>query len=186
VGEETKIAWADDTWNPWRGCTRINPGCKNCYMFTEQRRYGLDPAVVTRSKTWGEPARWNRKAEAASVIRRVFTCSWSDFFHENADPWRDEAWEIIRSTPYLMYMILTKRSENIRDHLPSYWGDGYPNVWLGVSVEDRRHGLPRIDVLRTIPAAVRFLSIEPLLEDLGPIDLTGIDWVIVGGESGPG
>jgi protein gp37 len=186
VSQKTIIAWTEHTWNPWRGCTKVSPGCKNCYMFAAQSRYGRDPSVVVRTGTWGDPARWQRRARAAGRTEMVFTCSWSDWFHLAADPWRDEAWALVKRCPNLHFQILTKRPERITDRLPADWGDGYPNVWLGVSVEDRRHGLPRIDLLRAIPAAVRFLSAEPLLEDLGAVDLAGIDWVIVGGESGPG
>jgi protein gp37 len=155
-------------------------------MFTQQARYGRDPSVVVRTKTWRDPAKWQREAETAGTTARVFTCSWSDWFIEAADSWRAEAWDVVKRCPNLIFQILTKRPENIIDRLPPDWGDGYRNVWLGVSVENRKHGLPRIDVVRRIPAALRFLSIEPLLEDIGPIDLAGIGWVIVGGESGPG
>lgn len=185
MSEKTIIAWTEHTWNPWRGCTKVSPGCDNCYMFTAQRRYGRNPTEVVRTKTWGDPLKWQKKAEAEGRTERVFTCSWSDWFHHDADPWREEAWAIIRRCPNLVFQILTKRPARIAGHLPADWGVGYPNVWLGVSVEDRRHGLPRVDVLRSVPAALRFLSIEPLLEDLGPINLDGIGWVIVGGESGP-
>jgi protein gp37 len=186
MSEQTIIAWTDRTFNPWRGCHKISPGCKNCYMFTAQYRYGRDPNQVVRTGTWGDPLKWQRAAAAAGRVERVFTCSWSDWFIEEADAWRDEAWALVKSTPNLVYQILTKRPENILERLPADWGDGYPNVWLGVSIENRKHGLPRIDVLRTVPAAMRFLSVEPLLEHLGEVNLDGIGWVIVGGESGPG
>jgi protein gp37 len=186
MSDKTAIAWTQHTWNPWVGCTKISPGCTNCYMFTAQERYGRDPRRVQLTKTWGHPLRWQKAAAAADVVELVFTCSWSDWFHADADAWRAKAWQLVRLCPNLIFQILTKRHERLRDHLPPDWGQGYPNVWLGVSVEDRRYGLPRMDALRTIPAGVRFLSIEPLLEDLGQVDLTGIDWVIVGGESGPG
>lgn len=185
MGESTIIAWTDRTWNPWRGCTQISPGCAHCYMFTAQRRYGHDPEVVVRTKTWGDPIKWQREAAAKGITERVFTCSWSDWFHEAADDWRDEAWAVIKSCPNLIFQILTKRDDRIADHLPSDWGDGYPNVWLGVSIENNRH-VYRADTLRTIPAAVRFVSAEPLLSDLPDLNLTGIHWLIVGGESGAG
>jgi protein gp37 len=114
----------------------------------------------------------------------VFVPSWSDFFHNEADPWRDEAWKMIRETPALTYQILTKRPGRILHYLPEDWGDGYPNVWMGVSVENKEW-LRRIEVLRRVPAVVRFVSFEPLLENLGPVDLSGIHWAIIGGESGP-
>jgi len=186
MADKTIIAWTQHSWNPWRGCTKISPGCTNCYMFTAQERYGRDPAVVTRTKTWADPIKWQREAAKTGQRQLVFTCSWSDWFHKDADPWREEAWAVVKACPMLTFQILTKRHERIRPNLPADWGSGYENVWLGVSVENRRYGLPRIAALRTIPAAVRFLSIEPLLEDIGQIDLDGIGWVIVGGESGPG
>jgi len=186
VSDRTIIAWTERTWNPWRGCTQISPGCAHCYMFTAQRRYGMDPEVVLRSQTtFTKPRRWNRAAERAGKPERVFTCSWSDWFHEAADAWRPEAWTIVRECPWLQFQILTKRHERIADHLPPDWGEGYPNVWLGVSIENNRF-VHRADTLRTIPAAVRFISAEPLLGPLPDLTLRGVDWLIVGGESGPG
>jgi protein gp37 len=153
-------------------------------MFRQMRQYGRDPEVVTRSKTkFAEPLRWKEP-------RRVFTCSWSDWFHKDADAWRDEAWAIIKATPQHTYQILTKRPGRIARHLPADWGDGYPNVWLGVSVESQEQA-HRMLVLEAIPARIRFVSAEPLL---GPLTLRvkqhfgvlpDIDWLIVGGESGP-
>jgi protein gp37 len=173
---DTHIQWTNKTWNPWHGCHKISPGCKNCYMFSDKARYGQDPNVVVRSKTlFNAPLKWTDPA-------LVFTCSWSDWFIEEADEWRHDARDIILRTPHLTYQILTKRPERAARWIPAVPD---PNVWLGVSVEDRKYGLPRIDVLRELPAAVRFLSIEPQLEDLGEINLSGIHWVIIGGESGP-
>jgi protein gp37 len=155
-------------------------------MFTAQERYGQDPSRVTRTKTWGDPLKWQREAEAKGIHELVFTCSWSDWFHEDADAWRPEAWAIIKRCKNLHFQILTKRPERIAAHLPPDWGpNGYPNVWLGVSVENNRH-VHRVDVLRPIPAAVRFISGEPLLGPLPDLNLQGIHWLIVGGESGPG
>ena len=198
MGERTAIGWTDATWNPWYGCTKVSPGCAHCYMFRDQIRYGRDPNVVTRSKTkFAEPLKWTEP-------RRVFTCSWSDWFHEAADAWRDEAWDIIRRTPHLTYQILTKRPERIAAHLPSDWGDAWANVWLGTSIENQRWAV-RAGLLLEVPARMRFLSCEPLL---GPLDLSDylpspygcggearndncevcaprLHWLIVGGESGP-
>ena len=185
MAEKTIIAWTERTWNPWRGCDKISPGCKNCYMFTAQSRYGRNPAEVVRTGTWDQPRRWQRAAQAAGRTERVFTCSWSDWFHADADAWRPEAWSVIRSCPNLSFQILTKRAERIADHLPPDWGVGYPNVWLGVSIEDNRY-VWRADHLRTIPAAIRFVSYEPALGPIDQLDLTGIHWLICGGESGPG
>src|SRR5262245_7502608 len=99
MGERTNISWTDRTWNPWRGCRKVSPGCKNCYMFREQARYGRDPAAVVRTKTWRDPLRYQRQAEQLGRPLRVFTCSWSDWFIEEADPWRQEAWRVVRSCP---------------------------------------------------------------------------------------
>lgn len=176
MSDKTGIEWTDKTWNPWHGCTKVSPGCAHCYMYREKTRYGQDPEAVVRSKTtFNAPLKWHEPA-------RVFTCSWSDFFHEAADAWRAEAWAIIKATPHLTYQILTKRPERIAAHLPN---GGVPtNVWLGVSVENQRW-VSRVDALCQIPAAVRFVSAEPLL---GPVSLDGyldrLHWVIVGGESG--
>jgi protein gp37 len=147
-------------------------------MFREQRQYGNDPEIVRRSKT---KFRFPLTLKEPSLI---FTCSWSDWFHVDADPWRDEAWEIVRATPQHTYQILTKRPGRILRHLPADWGDGYPNVWLGTSVETNEY-LSRVCVLRDVPAALRFISAEPLLGPLPDLDLDGIGWVITGGESGP-
>jgi protein gp37 len=180
MGRSTTIAWSDCTWNPWQGCRHVSPGCDHCYMFRDKTRYGQNPTQIQRSKTtFTAPLKWHEP-------QRIFTCSWSDFFIQDADAWRPDAWEIIRRTPQHTYMILTKRPQLIRARLPQDWGPGYPNVWLGVSVENPRMQAHRIPVLQQTPAVRRFLSIEPLLEPLDPLDLTGISWVIVGGESGPG
>ena len=183
MSKETPISWTNRTWNPFQGCTKISAGCVHCYMFRDKKRYGQDPTKVVRSApvTFNAPLKWKEPA-------LVFTCSWSDWFHRDADVWRDEAYDIIRRTPHLTYQILTKRADRIKDHLPADWGDtGYPNVWLGVSTENQRRADERIPLLDEIPARVKFISAEPLL---GPLDITryltagGISWVITGGESG--
>lgn len=211
MSDKTGIAWTEKTWNPWQGCHKVSAGCTRCYMYAEKKRYGQDPATVVRSRppTFNAPRRWTDPA-------LVFTCSWSDFFIEEADAWRAEAWEIIRSTPHLTYQILTKRPERIAGCLPPNWGAGWPNVWLGTTIEHQATAYPRALWLLEAPAAVRFISAEPLI---GPLDLTDIevvapepphgprvtldalrghvkgpddlldarvDWVIIGGESGPG
>jgi protein gp37 len=131
--------------------------------------------VVRGRTTFRLPVKWKDP-------KMIFTCSWSDFFIKEADQWRAEAWDVIRSTPHHTYQILTKRPERIVDHLPEDWP--LPNVWLGVSVENPCF-YTRIAVLRDIPAPVRFLSLEPLLAAMPDLPLDGISWVIVGGESGP-
>lgn len=178
----SKIQWTGPTWNPWHGCKKVSDGCKFCYMFRDKERYGQKPTIVLRSKTmFSEPLKWKDP-------QLVFTCSWSDWFIEDADVWRKEAWEIIKSTPHHTYQILTKRPERILECLPDDWGDGYDNVWLGVSVEcnKQKH---RIETLANVPAKIRFISAEPLI---GPLDLepltetlkTKFHWIILGGESG--
>jgi len=193
MAEKTEIAWTDSTFNPWWGCSKVGPGCDHCYAEALDRRTGGDhwgpdktPRVMS-GDNWRKPVRWQRIAEASDTRRRVFCGSMCDWADKNAPAeQRDKLWELIRATPALDWQLLTKRAPNIAKCLPSDWGDGYENAWLGVTVENRKHGLPRIDDLRKVPAKVRFLSVEPLLEDLGEIDLTGIHWVIVGGESGHG
>ena len=180
---KTNIRWTNYSWNPWIGCRKVSAGCKNCYMFREQERFGQDPNDIrrTRDLTFNQPLGWKDPA-------KVFLCSWSDFFIEEADEWRDDAWDIIRRTPHLTYQILTKRPENIISRLPEDWGEGWENVWLGVSIEDRKY-MERGAALTDIPAKVRFISAEPLLDCLRLkriLYFGRIDWVIVGGESGPG
>lgn len=195
MAQDTIIAWTDATFNIAWGCEKISDGCKHCYADTLSARYGHDvwgpgrPRRTFGPKRWAEPEKWDRQAAAEGRRHRVFCSSMTDWLLDDPtiDAERAKLWDLIRRTPNLDWQLLTKRSDRIADALPADWGpDGYPNVWLGVSVENRRHGLPRVDHLRSIPAVVRFLSCEPLLEDLGEFDLTGIDWVIVGGESGPG
>lgn len=179
MGQNSKIEWTNDTWNPWQGCRKISSGCKFCYMHRDKKRYGNDPTVIVKSK----PATFNSPLTKLKGPL-VFTCSWSDFFISQADLWRDEAWDIIRQTPHLTYQILTKRPENILDRLPSDWGDGWDNVWLGVSVENQDYTW-RMDILRGVPCKLRFVSAEPLLGELS-LNLDNFNWVITGGESGEG
>jgi protein gp37 len=182
MGKTTGISWTNATYNPWRGCHKISEGCGHCYMYREQERYGKDPSVVVRAKaaTFNAPLTWKEPM-------MVFTCSWSDFFIKEADPWRDEAYEIIRRTPWLTYQICTKRPELIPDRLPKDWGDGWPNVWLGVTVESQEY-LDRARFLANIPAVLRFISFEPSLGRTSfEFVFTGdkFKWLISGGESGP-
>lgn len=191
MAETTEIAWTDSTFNPWWGCTKVGPGCDNCYAEALDRRTGGNHwglGTIPRNLSadnWRKPRRWNRQAEEDGTPRKVFCGSMCDWADKNAPAGeRDRLWQLIRETPMLRWQLLTKRAPNIKRYLPDDWGAGYQNVWLGVTVENRKHGLRRLDVLREIPAKVRFLSVEPLLEDLGELDLTGIHWVIIGGESG--
>jgi protein gp37 len=190
MSDGSAIEWTDATWNPVRGCIKVSPGCKHCYAETFAERFrgvpghpyqqGFDLLVVP-DKLF-EPLRWSRS-------RRIFVNSMSDLFQDgvSADFVR-KVFEVMATADWHIYQMLTKRAARMRELTSQLPKDivARDNIWLGVSVEDRRYGLPRIDELRETPANVRFLSIEPLLEDLGEVDLRGIHWVIVGGESGPG
>lgn len=181
MGKDSKIEWTDNTWNPWQGCIKVSQGCKNCYMYRDKKRYGQNPQQIVKSSiaTFRKPLTWTEQA-------KVFTCSWSDFFIEQADLWRDEAWGIIKQTPHLTYQILTKRPENIKDRLPDDWGNGWSNVWLGVSVETPQYEW-RIIALEEVPSVIKFVSAEPLLAALPDLYsyFPVLNWIITGGESGP-
>jgi len=195
LGDTTGISWTDHTFNPWWGCTKIAPGCNNCYAAALDKRTGGNYWEVdqkprrTRPANWRKVLKWNEQAEIENRRQRVFCGSMMDWCDKDAPPGAlDDLWELIRSTPMLDWQLLTKRATLIANRLPADWGDGYDNVWLGVTVENMAWGYPRIDALVEIPARLRFLSCEPLLSGLInlPEKLQGIQWVIVGGESGPG
>jgi protein gp37 len=186
----SQIEWTDATWNPVRGCTKISPGCKHCYAETFAERFrgvkghpyeqGFDLKLIPEKLT--EPFSWRSP-------KLVFVNSMSDLFQSGVpESYADAVSHVMVRANWHTYQVLTKRSERLKDLLQSRlkYAAKQKHIWWGVSVENRKHGLPRIDDLRATPAAVRFLSIEPLLEDLGEFDLSGINWVIVGGESGPG
>jgi protein gp37 len=189
MSDRSAIEWTDATWNPVRGCTKVSPGCKHCYAQTFSERFrgvsghpfeqGFDLRLVPHKLE--EPLRWRRS-------RRIFVNSMSDLFQDGVPTeYIAKVGRVMERANWHTYQVLTKRPERMRELLSQElgWLTALRHVWFGVSVEDRRHGLPRIDVLRRTPASVRFLSIEPLLEELGEIDLSNVDWVIVGGESGP-
>lgn len=194
MAEVTGIAWTDHTHNEWWGCSSTaGAGCDKCYAAALDRRtggnyFGIGTVPrLTKEANRNKPYRWNRDAGDSGKRFRVFCGSMMDFFDKNApEGARDALWAKIRETTHLDWQVLTKRTANIPKMLPADWGDGYPNVWLGATCEDKKSGLRRLAQLRDIPAKIRFLSVEPLLEDLGDIDLSGIHWVIVGGESGGG
>jgi protein gp37 len=184
------IEWTDATWNPVRGCTKISPGCKHCYAETFAERFrgvkghpyeqGFDLRLVPEKLT--EPFLWR-------TPKLVFVNSMSDLFHEEVpDEYIEMVCRVMATAEWHTFQVLTKRSARLRDLLSGRlrFAARQQNIWWGVSVEDRKYGLPRIDHLQAAPAVVRFLSIEPLLESLGRFDLSGISWAIVGGESGPG
>ena len=184
------IEWTDATWNPVRGCTKISPGCKHCYAETFAERFrgvkghpyeqGFDLRLVPEKLT--EPFLWRSP-------KLVFVNSMSDLFHEGVpDEYIEMVCRVMATAKWHTFQVLTKRSARLRDLLRGKlrFAAEQEHIWWGVSVEDRKYGLPRIDNLQSAPARVRFLSIEPLLEHLCRFDLSGISWAIVGGESGPG
>jgi protein gp37 len=190
MSANSKIEWTDSTWNPVRGCTKVSPGCKHCYAETLAERFrgvrghpfefGFDLRLVPEKL--GDPIRW-------STPRRIFVNSMSDLFHEDvSDDYIEKVCRVMLAANWHTYQVLTKRADRMSRLLRTRLKEAAAaaHIWWGVSVENRKHGLPRIDQLRLAGPAVAFLSVEPLLEDLGKFDLTGIHWVIVGGESGAG
>ena len=186
----SKIEWTDATWNPVRGCTKISPGCKHCYAETLAERFrgvkghpfefGFDLRLVPEKL--GDPVRW-------SSPKKVFVNSMSDLFHDEVpDDYIEQVCHVMRTARWHTYQILTKRADRMSALLRGKLRKAAEasHIWWGVSVENQKHGLPRIDLLRKAAPAVAFLSVEPLLEDLGKLNLSDIHWVIVGGESGPG
>lgn len=183
---ESSIEWTEHTWNPVTGCTKVSPGCKHCYAETMARRLKAmgAPGYERGFKLALHPERLDQPIRRRAPTT-YFVNSMSDLFHPAVpDAFIERVIDVCRRTPHHTYQVLTKRGER----LPTFFASRElpPNVWLGVSVENRRHGVPRIDHLRQVKATVRFLSIEPLLEDLGELDLRGMHWIIVGGESGHG
>jgi protein gp37 len=226
MAENSSIEWTDHTFNPWLGCAKVSAGCLHCYAETlMDTRYGRvewgvnGTRVRTSEANWRKPSQWNRQAEKEGRRYRVFCSSLADVFEDRPElaPWRRDLLALIASTPHLDWLLLTKRPENVsrmigeaigridhadQTHSARVWLMRHPNVWIGTSVEDQDAADTRIPHLLRIPAAVRFLSMEPLL---GPVDLNRhfwsrydpgtcqddrlpalIDWVIVGGESGKG
>jgi protein gp37 len=190
MSEHSDIEWTDATWNPVRGCTKITPGCDHCYAETFAERFrgvpshpyeqGFDLRLVPEKLA--EPLRWK-------TPKMIFVNSMSDLFHKDVpDDYVEAVGRVMERANWHTYQVLTKRSSRLRDMLQTrlQFAAELTNTWWGVSVEDRAHGLVRIKHLQQAPAAVRFLSVEPLLEDLGEINLEGIHWAIVGGESGAG
>lgn len=208
MAEHTAIEWCDHTFNPWEGCQKVGPGCDNCYAeardqrFTGGRHWGSGaPRRRTSPSNWHQPVRWNLRAATEGRRARVFCASLADVFDNAVPPeWREDLFRLIASTPHLDWLLLTKRPGNVAAMLPFGWGAGWHNVWLGCTVVNQAEADRDIPKLLSIPAAVRFLSMEPLL---GPVDLTAIPrtraegfmrpldgrfnrihWAIVGGESG--
>lgn len=188
----SKIDWTDHSLNFWIGCKKIREGCTHCYMFREQKRYGNDPTFIKRTtqNTWNQVKKFKSG-------EKVFVCSWSDFFIEEADLWREEAWNVIRSRPDLIWILLTKRIENAKSRLPEDWGDGWPNVIGMVTAENQKWADHDIPTLLKLPFAIKGISVEPMLESIDirkylpeppeeiPFKLDYLNWVVVGCESGP-
>ena len=190
MSDNSKIEWTDATWNPVRGCTKVSPGCVHCYAETFAERFrgvpghpfefGFDLRLVPEKL--GDPIRWAKP-------KKIFVNSMSDLFHEDVpDEYIEKVCRVMLAANWHTYQILTKRADRMAALLQGKLRPAAKaaHIWWGVSVENRQHGLPRIAKLRSAKPAVAFLSIEPLLEDLGEFDLRDIQWVIVGGESGPG
>ena len=190
MSEHSSIEWTDATWNPIRGCTKISPGCAHCYAETFAERFrgvpghpyeqGFDLRRIPGKLA--EPLRWKKPS-------MVFVNSMSDLFHEDIpDDYIEAVCRVMVKADWHTFQVLTKRSERLRDMLQGRleFAAASAHLWWGVSVENRKHGLPRVEHLRAAPAGLRMLSVEPLLEDLGAIVLKGIGWVILGGESGHG
>ena len=216
MAENTKIEWADHTFNPWIGCTKVGPGCDHCYAERQDRHRKWTPAGWgdgaprhrTSEANWEKPLRWDRDAERLGIRYRVFCASLADVFDNKVDPdWRADLFRLISQTPHLDWLLLTKRISNAKSMIDRAMTDGHlrtagaapwpwPNVWLGATIVNQEEADRDIQKLLKIPATVHFLSMEPLL---GPVDLAftdysdgmivekmhDIDWVIVGGESGP-
>jgi len=190
MSDNSKIEWTDATWNPVRGCAKVSPGCLHCYAETFAERFrgvpghpfefGFDLRLVPEKL--GEPIRWSKP-------KKIFVNSMSDLFHEDvSDEYIEKVCRVMLAANWHTYQILTKRADRLATLLQGKLRDAAQaaHIWWGVSVENRKHGLPRIAKLREAKATVAFLSVEPLLEDLGALNLNDIHWVIVGGESGPG
>lgn len=208
MAENSKIAWTDNTFNPWWGCKRVGPGCDNCYAAALDKRTGGDHwdsqlPRRTKEQNWNKPRKWNREAAEAGKRVKVFCASMADVFDNRVPPkWRADLWKLIKETPALDWIIVTKRIGNVKKMLPADWGEGYANVTLLITVVDQLEFDRDFMKLAAIPAMARGLSVEP---QLGPIDLslmgtmprdiTGsaymlgyqfLDWIISGAESGAG
>ncbi|RYG99597.1 MAG: phage Gp37/Gp68 family protein [Alphaproteobacteria bacterium] len=184
---KSRIEWTESTWNPVVGCTKLSAGCKHCYAEVMARRLqaiGVPGYEQGFRKVRTLPARLDEPLERRKPTV-YFVNSMSDLFHDHvSDSFIDRVFQTMRSAHWHTFQVLTKRAERVVEFTSEH--EVPDNVWIGVSVENKRHGVPRIDYLRQVPAKTRFLSVEPLLEDVGDLDLRGIHWVIVGGESGHG
>ena len=192
MGANSKIGWTDHSFSVAWGCVKVSPGCAHCYAERQSKRRGdfwgdRAARLTLADSTWKQPLVWNRKAERAGVPARVFCGSMGDVFedHPIVNRERERLWPLIRETPWLNWLLLTKRPERIGYWLPDDWETGYANVWLGTSIETQQYAASRLPHLVDVPCVRRFISVEPFL---APLEFFGwlsrIDWVIVGGESG--
>lgn len=176
-------------WNLWHGCHKISPGCENCYVYRSDARYDRDASIVRKTQSFDLPLKRNRKGEyKIEPNSLLYTCFSSDFFVEDADEWRPEAWAMMRERSDVLFMFLTKRIHRFYDCIPPDWGDGYDNVYITCTVENQRMADYRLPIFKGAPIKHKGIASEPLL---GPIDMAqylgrDIKSVIVGGESGPG
>lgn len=195
MSDNSKIEWTDHTFNPWEGCQKVAPECDNCYAEARDKRFTggthwgpKAPRRRTSAQNWNKPRKWHRNAEAFFAEhgrrQRVFCASLADVFDNAVDPqWRADLFDLIRECDGLDWLLLTKRPQNIAKMLPEDWGNGWPHVWLGTSAGTQKTADQNIPPLLAVPAAVRFVSAEPLL---GPVDLTKLsvhDWRQEGGDS---
>lgn len=193
MGAETGISWTNRTFNVLWGCEKVSPACTNCYAETLAKRFDFDvwgktkPRRVFPEKHWNEPLQYEKAAVKAGVQHLVFCSSMCDVFedHPTVIAETKKLWPLIRATPHLTWQLLTKRPERILANLPADWGGGYPNVWIGATIENNDY-IHRADHLRSVPAVVRFVSYEPACGPIDKLDMTGLHWLIFGGESGPG
>lgn len=190
MADKTGISWTDHTFNPWWGCTKVSPACTNCYAETMSLRWGHDiwglrkPRRELSEDNWKKPFKWNEAAKKTGKRHRVFCgsmCDWAED-HDQLSELRKSLWNVIRATPNLDWLMLTKRAENILKMLPADWSNGWQHVWLGTTIESNEW-VWRADELRAVPAAIRFISYEPALGPLDKLTLEGLHWIIYGGES---
>jgi len=193
MAEKTGISWTNHTFNIVWGCEKVSPACDNCYAETLALRFGFDvwgpnkPRRTFPDKHWNEPLKWEKTAVKDGVKRLVFCSSMCDVFEDHPTVIAElkKLWPLIRATPNLIWQLLTKRPARIKDFLPADWGQGYPNVWLGTTIEENKFA-PRVKQLTSAPAVCHFVSYEPATGPLDKMDYSKVDWVIFGGESGAG
>lgn len=189
IYNQSAIGWCDLTWNPWWGCHKISEGCRNCYADAGSKRFGHDvwglkaPRRFLSDDNWEKPLKWNMQAQLQGKRLRVFGGDMCDLFEDRPDlvGHRQLFWKLVNLTPCIDWQLCTKRPENILSMLPPDWGKGYPNIWMGTTIESNKY-VHRADLLRAVPAVVRFISYEPALGPLEMLKLNGLDWLIYGGE----